>query len=430
MRRGDEKSVHARALLPLPPTLADSRGNLPAANGLEEALTPDMVYPSLTNHLPAPCPAPYKVRMMDEPDAGLAKPGTILRRGWTTGACAAAAAKAAMTALLTGQFPDPVSIVLPKGERPAFPLALESLSEGSARAGIIKDAGDDPDVTHGATIIAEVAFGAPGSGIVFAAGEGVGTVTRAGLPIPPGEPAINPVPRQMISAELKMLCRAHGRPADVLVTISVPNGAAIAEKTWNPRLGIIGGLSILGTTGIVHPFSCAAWIHSIHRGVDVARAAGLTHVAGSTGSTSEAAVQALYSLPDIALIDMGDFAGGLLKYLRVHPIDKVTIAGGFAKITKLAQGAMDLHSARSQIDLSFLAKIALEAGLNQNLKERILKSNTAQEALEISMENGVELAKPVALLAQAACRDILRDAPVSVEILITDRKGTILARQG
>ncbi len=308
--------------------------------------------------------------MMDEPDAGLAKPDTPLRRGWTTGACATAAAKAAMTALLTGHFPDPVSIVLPKGEKPAFALALEDLKDGVARAGIVKDAGDDPDVTHGATIIAEVAFGAPGSGIVFAAGEGVGTVTRAGLPLPPGEPAINPVPRQMISAELKMLCRAHGRPGDVLVTISVPDGAAIAEKTWNPRLGITGGLSILGTTGIVHPFSCAAWIHSIHRGVDVARAAALKHIAGSTGSTSEAAVQQLYSLPDIALIDMGDFAGGLLKYLRVHPIDKVTIAGGFAKITKLAQGAMDLHSARSQIDLSFLARIALEAGLNQNLKER------------------------------------------------------------
>ncbi len=388
-----------------------------------------MVYQPLTIILPAQLPAPYKVRTMDEPDAGLAKPDTPLRRGWTTGACATAAAKAAMTALLTGRFPDPVSIVLPKGETPAFALALEALGEASAKAGIVKDAGDDPDVTHGATIIAEVAWGTPGGGIVFAAGEGVGTVTRAGLPIPPGEPAINPVPRQMIGAELKMLCRAHGKPADVLVTISIPNGASIAEKTWNPRLGIIGGLSILGTTGIVHPFSCAAWIHSIHRGVDVARAAGLTHVAGSTGSTSEAAVQALYSLPDIALIDMGDFAGGLLKYLRVHPIDRVTIAGGFAKITKLAQGAMDLHSARSQIDLNFLARIALEAGLNQNLKERILKANTAQEALEICMENGVELAKPVALLAQAACRDIMRDAPVSVEILITDRKGIVLARQ-
>ena len=389
-----------------------------------------MVYHRLTNDLSAHLPAPYKVATMDEPDAGLAKPDTPLRRGWTTGACATAAAKAAMTALLTGRFPDPVSIVLPKGERPAFALVLEALTEAGAKAGIVKDAGDDPDVTHGATIIAEVAFGAPGSGIVFAAGEGVGTVTRAGLPIPPGEPAINPVPRQMISAELKVLCRAHGKAADVLVTISIPNGAAIAQKTWNPRLGIIGGLSILGTTGIVHPFSCAAWIHSIHRGVDVARAAGLSHIAGSTGYTSETAVKELYSLPDIALIDMGDFTGGLLKYLRAHPVEKVTIAGGFAKITKLAQGAMDLHSSRSQIDLSFLAQTALKAGLNQNLKERILKANTAQEALEYSMENGVELARPVAARAHAACQAILRDAPVSVEILITDRKGAILARQG
>ena len=367
---------------------------------------------------------------MDEPDAGLTKPETPLKRGWTTGACATAATKAALTALLTGKFPDPVSIILPKGENPAFPLVMESLAPDSARAGIVKDAGDDPDVTHGATVIAEVRWGAPGSGIVFAAGEGVGTVTRAGLPVPPGEPAINPVPRQMISAEIEALCAEHKRSHDVIVTISIPNGAAIATKTWNPRLGIIGGLSILGTTGVVHPFSCAAWIHSIHRGVDVARAAGLTHIAGSTGSTSETTVQELHNLPDIALIDMGDFAGGLLKYLRAHPIDKVTIAGGFAKITKLAQGAMDLHSSRSQIDLNFLAQIALKEGLNQILRERILNANTAQEVLELTHEHGVDLAGPVARMALATCRDILRDAPVSVEILITDRKGNVLAQQG
>ena len=368
--------------------------------------------------------------MTDEPDAGLAKPETPLRRGWTTGACATAATKAALTALLTGEFPDPVSIVLPKGERPVFPLALEGLDGESAHVGIVKDAGDDPDVTHGATIIAKVAWGEPGSGIIFAAGEGVGTVTRAGLPIPPGEPAINPVPRQMIGAELKMLCRAHGKPADIVVTISIPGGQAIAEKTWNPRLGIIGGLSILGTTGIVHPFSCAAWIHSIHRGVDVARAAGLKHIAGSTGSTSENAVQKLHNLPEIALIDMGDFAGGLLKYLRAHPVERVTIAGGFAKITKLAQGAMDLHSSRSQIDLAFLAETAIAAGLNQNLKHRIQNANTAQEVLELAQQNGVDLAAPIAKQALLTCRDILRGAPVSVEIVISDRKGMIIAQAG
>ena len=368
--------------------------------------------------------------MTDEPDAGLAKPETPLRRGWTTGACATAATKAALTALLTGEFPDPVSILLPKGENPAFALALEEFRDGIARAGIVKDAGDDPDVTHGATIISEVSFGAPGSGIIFAAGEGVGMITRAGLPIQPGEPAINPVPRRMMIGEVEALCAAHGKASDIQITVSIPNGAAIAEKTWNPRLGIVGGLSILGTTGVVHPFSCAAWIHSIHRGVDVARASGLKHVAGSTGSASEAAVQLLHNLPEIALIDMGDFAGGLLKYLRAHPVERVTIAGGFAKITKLAQGAMDLHSSRSQIDLNFLADIAIMAGLNQNLKDRILGANTAHEALELTQENSIEICGPIAALAQVACRAILRDAPVSVEILITGRNGNVLAQTG
>lgn len=366
--------------------------------------------------------------MADEPDAGLAKPDGALRRGWTTGACATAATKAALAALLTGTFPDPVSIRLPKGEEPAFPLALEKLGHSTAMAGIVKDAGDDPDVTHGLTVISTVRRGTPGSGIRFAAGEGVGTITRPGLPLPVGEPAINPVPRALMITEIELLCTVHNIPADFEIEISVPGGADVALKTWNPRLGIVGGLSILGTTGIVHPFSCAAWIHSIHRGVDVARAAGLTRIAGSTGSTSEAAVQALYGLPDIALIDMGDFAGGLLKYVRAHPVPHLVISGGFAKITKLAQGAMDLHSSRSQVDLNLLADLAVENGLNQNLKTRIQSANTAQEALEIARENAIDLAKPIAGMALAACWDILRSAPVQAEVIITDRKGAILAR--
>ena len=279
------------------------------------------------------------------------KPEGELRRGWTTGACAAAATKAAFTALLTGKFPDPVSLVLPKGETPSFALALEGRGEGWAQAGIVKDAGDDPDVTHGCTVIATVRM--KGSGITFKGGAGVGTVTRAGLPIAVGEPAINPVPRAMITSVLHEL---GGR--DVEVEISIPDGEAIAQKTWNPRLGIIGGLSILGTTGIVYPFSCAAWIASIHRGVDVARAMGLQHIAGCTGSTSEDAVRAHFNMPLEAMMDMGDFAGGLLKYVREHPVARVTIGGGFGKITKLAQGAMDLHSGRSQVDFRWLSKFA------------------------------------------------------------------------
>ena len=351
-----------------------------------------------------------------------------LRRGWTTGACATAATKAALTALITGEFPDPVGIILPKGEVPYFQLAYEGLGDGYAMAGIVKDAGDDPDVTHGATIISTIFPAPPGTGIVFQAGEGVGTVTRAGLPVPPGEAAINPVPRRMMTEICEQICAEYGLPADLVITISVPGGEEIAQKTWNPRLGIVGGISILGTTGVVHPYSCSAWIHSIHRGIDVARAAEQKHVLGATGSTSEDAAQALYNLPDFAVLDMGDFAGGVLKYLRDHPVDKLTIAGGFAKLTKLAQGALDLHSGRSQVDMGFLWEIARQADAPDRIKDRILFANTAKEALELTQSFGIDIATPIALKARETALATLRGAPVDVEIIVTDRAGTILAR--
>ena len=168
------------------------------------------------------------------------KPSGPLRRGWTTGACATAATKAAYTALLTGEFPDPVSIILPKGQTPAFALAREELGEGWATAAIVKDAGDDPDVTHGATIMATVQHGPSGSGVVFKAGTGVGTVTKPGLPIFPGEPAINPVPRSLMHEVIREVAAAHGGSGDVVITLSVPNGEELAKHTWNPRLGIVG----------------------------------------------------------------------------------------------------------------------------------------------------------------------------------------------
>ena len=212
------------------------------------------------------------------------KPQTELRRGWTTGACATAATKAALVRLWGEVFPRDVTITLPKGEMPSFPLALAEAGTGWASVGITKDAGDDPDVTHGALIVVRVSASA--GGVVFKAGDGVGMVTKAGLPIAVGEPAINPVPRQMMTDVVAEMALLYGQSPDVVIEISVPGGAEIALKTWNPRLGIAGGLSILGTTGIVRPFSCAAWIASIHRGIDVARADGLVHVAGCTGASS------------------------------------------------------------------------------------------------------------------------------------------------
>jgi cobalt-precorrin-5B (C1)-methyltransferase len=358
------------------------------------------------------------------------RPDRPLRRGWTTGACATAAAKAAFEALLSGEFPDPVAIRLPRGETPSFALARHEIGEGWARASIIKDAGDDPDVTHHAEVAATVRHGVRGAAVRFKAGPGVGTVTLAGLPIPPGQPAINPVPRKMMTEAIEEVAAAHDVAPDVEIEVSIPGGEDLAQKTWNPRLGIIGGLSILGTTGIVVPFSCSAWIHSIHSGIDVARAAGLDHVAGSTGNTSEAAVRELYALPDIALLDMGDFAGGLLKYLRDHPLPKLTIAGGFAKLTKLAQGALDLHSSRSEVDRDFLAGLVVRAGADEPLIAAIGAANTAAEALSMAQESGLPLAALVAARARDISKSVLGTAPVAVNILVVDREGRVLAETG
>src|SRR5262245_44471969 len=352
------------------------------------------------------------------------KPAGPLRRGWTTGACATAATKAAFAALLTGRFPDPVEIALPKGERPRFPLARSELRPDAAIAGIVKDAGDDPDVTHQALIVAEVRFGQAGSGIRFRAGEGVGTVTKPGLPLAVGEPAINPVPRRMMSEVVEQLARAHGRAADVEITIAVPGGAEMAKQTWNGRLGIVGGLSILGTTGIVHPYSCSAWIHG---GSDVAGANGLEHVAACTGSTSEAGIRRIYALPDIAIIDMGDFAGGMLKYLRRHPLPRLTIAGGFAKIAKLAAGEGDLHSGRSQVDNALLAQALAELGAPTALVEAARKANTANEVLSAARAAGVPLADRIAAQAQGVAGTMAGDR-LAVEIAVFDRDGALAGR--
>ncbi|CTQ54720.1 cobalt-precorrin-6A synthase [Roseibium album] len=353
-----------------------------------------------------------------------------LRRGWTTGACATAAAKAAYTALLTGSFPDPVQITLPKGGTVDFVLTRHDVSQTQASATITKDAGDDPDVTHGALITSTLRHLPRGEGVRFKAGEGVGTVTRPGLPIPPGEPAINPVPRQMLTTAIAEVATKNGVSGDIEIEISIEGGAALAHKTMNPRLGIVGGLSVLGTTGIVRPFSCASWIASIHRGVDVARAAGLNHVVGATGASSEDAVRARYDLDEVAFLDMGDFAGGLLKYIRSHPLPKLTLAGGFAKFSKLAQGAMDLHSARSSVDFAFLQDLLEEAGATDELVEAAGSANTAKEVLDSALQERVDLSTPLARRTQAAVRQILRDAPVAVEVLITDRQGNVLGEQG
>ena len=229
---------------------------------------------------------------------------------------------------------------------------------------------------------------------------------------------INPAPRDMMKTVVEEICAEHGLPTDLQITISIPGGEEIAKQTWNPRLGIKGGLSILGTTGIVRPFSCSAWIASIHRGVDVARADGLAHVAGCTGAMSEKAVQALYGLPDHAMLDMGDFAGGMLKYLAKNPVPRITVGGGIGKMTKLAQGAVDLHSSRSQVDFDVLASMMDDP--------RLAAANTMLEAYEIA---GEKLASCVADRALERLRTGF-GSEMTFDVVMIDRAGTILARAG
>ncbi len=350
-----------------------------------------------------------------------------LRRGWTTGACATGAAKAAYTALLSGTFPDPVEIVLPTARHASFTLAMKQIHDDAASAGIVKDAGDDPDVTHGALVCATVRQGSPGSGVTFRAGTGVGTVTKPGLPLAVGEPAINPAPRRMIAEAIAQVARTYGGGLDAIVEISIPDGERIAQRTLNPRLGIVGGLSILGTTGVVIPYSCSAWIAGIYEGIDVARALGITHVAGATGKTSEAAVARHYDLPEQALIDMGDFVGAMLRHLRTKPIPKVTIAGGFAKMCKLAQGASDLHSARSRLNMAQLSQFASEAGAAPALQVQIAGAHTGLEALQLAQAQHVPLADVVAREARQKALELLLCHDISLDILIVDRDGNAIA---
>ena len=363
--------------------------------------------------------------------AGTGRAGE-LRRGWTTGACAAAATRAAYTALVTGHFPDPVSVTLPGGEEPSFPLVVAERGKGHGRAAVRKDAGDDPDVTHGALIESWVRPAPPGAGIVFRAGEGVGIVTKPGLSLAVGEPAINPAPRKMIAQILSDLSPALGGPADVSVAIVIPDGRRLAEQTMNGRLGIVGGLSVLGTSGIVKPYSCAAWIASIRQGIDVATAIGTPHLAAATGRVSEEAARALYGLDEAALIDMGDFAGATLKLIRRKPVPRLTIAGGFGKISKLADGHMDLHSQRSTVDREGLIRRLAALGASQASLTEAETAGSAAAVLEVASKAGLPLADAVAAEARAVAEAALEGARLQprVDVLIVDRTGSLVGRAG
>ncbi|TXR53656.1 cobalt-precorrin-5B (C(1))-methyltransferase [Reinekea thalattae] len=351
-----------------------------------------------------------------------------LRTGFTTGTCATACSVAAARALFepNAAMPTVASVTLPRGKTIELTVQTQRLSQQSAKASTIKDAGDDPDITHGAELWSMVEL-ITDAGVHFAAGEGVGKVTKAGLLLAKGEPAINPVPRKMMTEHLQDLAQQYQYSGGFLVTVGVIKGEQLAQKTMNPKLGILGGLSILGTTGIVRPFSCAAWIASIHQGIDVAHANGLQHLGASTGNASEQLLQQRYQFNDTALIEMGDFVGAVLKHLKKLPVAKMSLSGGIGKISKLANGHMDLHSRVSSIDFTALAQTAKNLGADEPLQQKILAANTSVEVVELCHDCGINIAQALCEQALNVCVQKIK-RPIEFEVLAINRRGELLAQ--
>jgi len=367
------------------------------------------------------------------------------KTGFSTGACSQAGVAACLVALLEGVAPKEISVRLPIGRRAVFLLADFQMDLSHDRNGpgatatIIKDAGDDPDVTHGASIVTSINL-TPVPGIRFFAGEGVGTVTKPGLGLAVGDPAINPVPREMIrnefllrQAELKVWTSAHYGWNDpgMDVTISIPNGKVLAEKTLNGRLGILGGLSILGTKGIVVPFSTSAYRASISQAIDVALARGITTLVFTTGGQSEKFAQKFRSdLPEEAFVQIGDFTGFSLREAVKKHVGRVIMAGFLGKFSKLAAGVTQTHAAGSSVDLEFLSLVAREAGCPEEVSNEIAHANTARHAGEIALASGCSgffssLGKRVHSQLKKTVKNEL-----PIEVLLTNFDGTILSHEG
>ena len=351
-----------------------------------------------------------------------------LRTGWTTGTCAAAAAKAAVTALATGNIQKRVEIALPEGRRVAFPVDACTLTASQAEAVVVKDAGDDPDVTDGARLTATVCW-RDRPGLDLQGGVGVGVVTKPGLGLELGGPAINPVPRAMIT-------QAVGEAVDlskqgVQTVISVPDGERMARKTTNARLGIIGGISILGTTGIVRPFSTASWRASVEQAISVLAAQGETTLVLCTGGrTEQGAMTMLPQLPEMCFVEVGDFTGAALRRAVEHGLTRITFVGMAGKLTKLAAGVLMTHYTRSKVSLTLLRDITLAAGGGQDLADQVAVANTARHAAELWAAHGLlepagrELCQRVAQVLSRFCAEAAGGAAApDVQVIMVDFSG-------
>ncbi|SMO90615.1 cobalt-precorrin-5B (C(1))-methyltransferase [Melghirimyces algeriensis] len=351
-----------------------------------------------------------------------------LRHGYTTGANATAATKAALTALITGEEQTEATIYLPVGQFVTFQMESCECTGDTAVTGVIKDGGDDPDATHGALIRSTVTWSHT-PGITLDGGVGVGRVTKEGLPVPVGQAAINPVPRRMIHQVAKEVLEQYSVDKGIKIVISVPDGEEIAKKTLNGRLGIVGGISILGTRGIVVPFSTSAYKASIAYAIEVAKQSGCDHVVITTGGRSEKyGIEQYPHLPKEAFIEMGDFVGFTLKQCKRKGIRKVSMVGMMGKFSKVAQGIMNVHSKSAPVDFDFIANVAEEAGVQGTLLEEVRQANTATQAGQFILEHGYNTF--FEKICDRCCRSALQETGggLEIETSLYTLKGTFLGK--
>jgi len=317
------------------------------------------------------------------------KKGT--RKGYTTGACSAAAARAAAIGLVTGQVPEQIESMLPNGERVNFNVIEGFCDSNSAHAVVIKDAGDDPDCTDKAHLTADVErLSETANQVILAGGQGVGTITMRGLGLKVNGPAINPVPRKNIEDNVREVAEQILQQQSLKVTISVPGGVEMSKKTLNDRLGIIGGISILGTTGIVHPYSTAAFRASVVQGIEVAANQGLDTVVLTTGGRTEKfTIRERTDLQPACFVQMGDFLGPALDAAKENSIRQIIIGGMVGKLTKIAQGEVITHARRNPVNTQLLADIAKVAGAPEETCIAISQNETARFAGEVMQELGL-----------------------------------------
>ena len=356
-----------------------------------------------------------------------------LRTGLTTGTSASAATKAALYTLLTKKAVDEIQVTLPKGNLVTLPISWTQVADSAVTCAVIKDGGDDPDVTHGAEICSTVEFTSDTGIVQVEGGTGVGKVTKPGLGLPIGSSAINPIPMKMIKDSVKdVLTSITPSPKSfgVRITISVPKGAELALKTDNPRLGIIGGISILGTTGIVLPYSTASFAAAIRQGLDVGIAQKANTFILTTGGRSEDFMKMLFgeTYPDHCYVQMGDFAGYSVKQCHDKGVKKVFVGGFIGKLTKIAMGVKQTHVRGSHVSMDFMAKLARKVRASEEIIDLIINANTARHVSEIIDSNSIVgfynliCREAVRQLENYAGKDLL------IEVILFDFEGKIVGR--